>query len=159
MANADDASTPRSGVQRPIDLAFETGADLPRLLGELAGIVERRTACVVEQGRALLGGLGLLPARPPHVRATMPPTPTPAAKVTTLRSGGGPATEPTTTPAATRQDDSDLPIPAYDSLSASQVVPRLASLERDELELIRSYEEAGRARRTILNRIEQLRSA
>ncbi len=56
-------------------------------------------------------------------------------------------------------DVDELPIPSYDSLSASQVVPRLASLESDDLELIRRYEAAGRARRTILNRVAQLQDA
>jgi len=50
----------------------------------------------------------------------------------------------------------ELPIPDYDSLAASQVVPRLASLDVDELEAVKAYEAAKRARRTILNRVEQL---
>jgi len=49
-----------------------------------------------------------------------------------------------------------LAIPDYDSLAASQVVPRLAGLEPDELEAVRRYEAAHRARRTILNRVAQL---
>jgi hypothetical protein len=50
----------------------------------------------------------------------------------------------------------DLAIPGYDTLAASQVVQRLASLETDELEAIRRYEVATRGRRTILHRIAQL---
>jgi len=53
----------------------------------------------------------------------------------------------------------DLAIPGYDSLAASQVVDRLASLTPDELDAIRRYEIRGRRRRTILNRIEQLTSS
>ena len=49
-----------------------------------------------------------------------------------------------------------LAVPAYDSLAASQVVARLASLSVDELAAVREYEEATRRRRTILNRIDQL---
>lgn len=49
-----------------------------------------------------------------------------------------------------------LPIPDYDSLAASQVIPRLAALAPDELEAVRRYEAATRARRTILGRIAQL---
>src|SRR5262245_65060743 len=41
-------------------------------------------------------------------------------------------------------DVDTLAIPGYDSLSVSQVVPRLAGLEPDELELVRTYELAGR---------------
>jgi hypothetical protein len=51
-----------------------------------------------------------------------------------------------------------LAIPDYDSLSASQVVPRLESLSTDELDAVRSYESSNRGRKTILNKIEQLKS-
>lgn len=49
-----------------------------------------------------------------------------------------------------------LAIPGYDSLAASQVVERLASLSPAELELVRRYESSARHRRTILHRIDQL---
>lgn len=61
--------------------------------------------------------------------------------------------EAPTTPAP---DVEDLPIPGYDSLAASQVVPRLTTLSADELESIGAYEAANRNRRTILNRVTQL---
>jgi hypothetical protein len=50
-----------------------------------------------------------------------------------------------------------LAIHGYDSLSASQVVQRLAGLQEDELDAVAAYESAHRGRRTILNRIDQLR--
>jgi hypothetical protein len=53
-------------------------------------------------------------------------------------------------------DAADLVIPGYDSLAASQVVPRLTTLSPDELGAIGSYEQANRGRRTILNRVKQL---
>lgn len=49
-----------------------------------------------------------------------------------------------------------LPIPDYDSLSASQVVSRLRGLPAGQLEAVRAYESATRGRKTILNRIQQL---
>jgi hypothetical protein len=49
-----------------------------------------------------------------------------------------------------------LPIPHYDSLAASQVVPRLAALSGEEVAAVRAYESAHRARRTIMNRTEHL---
>ena len=52
----------------------------------------------------------------------------------------------------------ELAITDYDSLSASQVVPRLESLTTDELELVRQYELANRGRKTILNKIAQLQA-
>lgn len=77
----------------------------------------------------------------------------------------GPASEatPTAAPAPSRPkppfDPDTLAIPDYDSLSASQVVPRLESLATEELEAVRQYEAATRARKTILNKIVQLQSA
>ena len=47
-------------------------------------------------------------------------------------------------------------IPDYDGLAASQVLPRLAGLEHDELVAIRDYESAHRNRRTVLGRLAQL---
>lgn len=52
-----------------------------------------------------------------------------------------------------------LAILDYDSLSASQVLPRLHGLSTDELEAVRDYEAAHRGRKTILNRVAQLQSS
>ncbi len=52
----------------------------------------------------------------------------------------------------------DLAIPGYDTLSASQVVQRLAGLSPDELEAVRDYESGTRGRRTILSKIGQLQT-
>lgn len=62
-------------------------------------------------------------------------------------------------PAVDAPAEDALAIPGYGSLAASQVVPRLASLSADELDAVRRYETANRARRTILNRIAQLQSS
>jgi hypothetical protein len=50
----------------------------------------------------------------------------------------------------------ELAITDYDSLSASQVVPRLEGLSGDELAAVRDYETAHRGRKTILSKIAQL---
>jgi hypothetical protein len=80
--------------------------------------------------------------------------------------GAGPATDgpPSAPPPVRRAARSGpgadtLAIPGYDSLSASQVLPRLEGLEPGELEAVRVYEEAHRGRRTILGRISQLQQA
>jgi hypothetical protein len=52
--------------------------------------------------------------------------------------------------------EEDLAIPSYDSLAASQVVPRLDGLSSIELEAVRRYEEAHRGRRTVLGKIALL---
>ncbi len=51
-----------------------------------------------------------------------------------------------------------LAIPAYDSLSASQVVKLLAGLSSEELVEVQTHERSNRHRATILNRVEQLLS-
>jgi hypothetical protein len=66
----------------------------------------------------------------------------------------------TPTPTATRRANAAtsaaLPINNYDTLSASQIVPRLAGLRPDELARVKAHENAHRRRRTILGRIAQL---
>lgn len=65
--------------------------------------------------------------------------------------------DPDAAAAAAGIDPDDLPIADYDLLSASQVVPRLESLDDDELELVGRYEAGTRGRRTILAKVAQLR--
>ena len=50
----------------------------------------------------------------------------------------------------------ELAIPGYDSLAASQVVQRLDGLTDRELEAVRRYEVAHRARKTVLGKVAQL---
>lgn len=88
------------------------------------------------------------PTPPAAPAAAKPPTPAPAPPV--VETNGSPVTV---------HDANNLAIPGYDSLSASQVVERLAGLNAEELAAIGSYEAAGRGRRTILNRVAQLRGA
>jgi len=56
-------------------------------------------------------------------------------------------------------DPAGLAITDYDSLSASQVVPRLDSMGSEELETIRRYEAGTRGRKTILNKIALLQTS
>jgi hypothetical protein len=73
-----------------------------------------------------------------------------------------PRREPAADPAdpaahpARPEADVHLPIEDYESLAASQVVDRLPTLTRDELEQVRAFEATHRGRRTILGRIDQL---
>lgn len=52
--------------------------------------------------------------------------------------------------------EADLALASYGSMPASQIVKRLDSLSADQLDAIRSYEEANRHRVTVLNRIRQI---
>lgn len=88
------------------------------------------------------------PAPVPDEEPRSAPSPTAAPSVT---PAGEAATEPAVRPTA-----ATLGIPDYDELSASQVVERLDGLQASELDAVRAYEEAHRARRTILYKIEQL---
>ncbi len=60
-------------------------------------------------------------------------------------------------PAAAPEADDDLPIPGYATMTAVDIIPRLADLEADELDAIETFERANRARVTVLNRIAQRR--
>ena len=132
---------------------------LARVVGKFAvrkGREDVEAQLVERQGQAidLLRSLGVVSPRPdggPEPAPTEPEAPTPAAAPTPVDE---PA--PETGPAV---DVADLAIHDYESLSASQVVPRLASLTAEELELVRRYEQAHRGRKTILNKIAQLQAA
>lgn len=115
-----------------------------------------------EVGRAVEGvlagfGLSIPPLFPVDQQAdptggASPGAGGPADEATVAANGAAPSVaEPSDVPAAAQ-----LAIADYDSLAASQVVPRLASLDVDELAAVGAYERAHRGRRTILNRVEQL---
>ena len=100
--------------------------------------------------------------------------PTPTQPRTAERPGategrGAPPAAPRGRPAAgepgqrpdgsARRPEPPQAIPDYDALAASQVVPRLQGLDREELSAVERYEAATRGRRTILNRVAQLQRA
>lgn len=95
---------------------------------------------------------------PPAPAPVVRPEPAPAAPATN-GSSPAPASGPTEAPTAPRPDAGHLAIPGYDTLSASQVVPRLAGLAPAELEEVRAYEASTRGRRTILNKVAQIQAA
>jgi hypothetical protein len=150
-------------VYAPIGLFFEAPSLLPKLVAQ--GKTQVRNARVVgklavEYGHGMvrqrLGALeqqvtGLLRVFEPAVggerdAGSTTATEAPAEPVT-RRAPGGPS-----------PDVDELAIPGYDSLSASQVVSRLAGLGGEELEAVRAYEAAHRGRKTVLNKIAQLQA-
>lgn len=150
---------------------FGEQTQLARVAGRLAVGEGRRRAVRVAQ-RLMETGLGSPDAPVPAVPAAhvpaVPATPAGAApRVTgeTADGAGGhdrpvgrPSASDGTEPAgAARTRSAALAIPDYDSLSASQVVARLAGLSPEELEEVRLHETATRARRSVLARIDQLR--
>ena len=135
---------------------------------------EKRLGAVREQAMATLeqiagGGAKTNGSTPAPTAAAPAPAPAkaaaPAPEVATAdevkaAAASAVATPIVVTPPAPTSgpEAAELAIPDYDSLSASQVVPRLQGLAGDELEAVRSYEAAHRGRKTILNRIAQLQS-
>lgn len=103
-----------------------------------------------ERAEELLGSFGTLTGTGSDVR--VPPAEEPAAAPTAPTG----STDPDTPTAPTAAPPSGLAITDYDALSASQVVDRLEGLSRPELDAIRDYEAAHRARNTVLGKIEQL---
>ncbi len=132
----------------------------------LEGAIDRARV----QAEATLRQLGILPEESPASSVipdhepqspTRPPQPhsqPPSPPVMAHDAAPGPSA---TSPPGTEQPQPsaiDLSIPDYDSLSASQVLPRLSSLSTSELAAVRTYEEAHRGRKTILHRIAQLQA-
>lgn len=145
---------------------------MAKMLGQFAvkqGQVEAEKALARARAQAqtALEQLGLLdgegPPTPSRPAPGEPAAPPPATSSTASRS----ATSPTPVPArgaertATRPKavGTALAIPDYDSLSASQVLPRLSGLTPSELEAVRVHESAHRGRKTILSKVAQLQGA
>ncbi len=160
-------------VFAPIGLFFEGPALLPklaeqgrvharnaRLFGQFAvrhgeAELRRRVGGIEQQAEGVLRMFGVLPEDEPAPPPGQSPPDGARPVVDEPVSGNGhvPTTVPTAGP-----DVSDLAIPDYDSLSASQVVTRLEGLTDTELEAVRSYESANRGRKTILNKVAQLQA-
>lgn len=148
---------------------------MARMMGQYAVAEgEREARKRLGEVTGTLSSLGLLP-NGQTATSPAPPTPTPGPATDAVEpepSAPAPASGATngraTSPAPPSQGEKAhaahnavsgaLAIPGYDTLSASQVVQRLAGLAVDELEAVRGYEAATRGRRTILSKIAQLQS-
>lgn len=100
-----------------------------------------RAVTVLEQLAGDAGGPGVAP-------------PAPVVDVANANGSAPASVEPA--PPSSGPGAAELAIPDYDSLAASQVVPRLSGLAPEELEAVRRYETAHRGRKTILSRVGQL---
>ncbi len=81
----------------------------------------------------------------------------PATRQPTDADAVQPESEPAAVPSARSSSEArSLAIADYDSLAASQVIPRLAGLGVGELDAVRTYEAAHRGRKTILGKVAQL---
>lgn len=157
----------------PVGLVVTAVEDLPTLAARGRSVLTQtlRNAHLIGQftlamGRreleARMGRSPVSPSRtvPPAPRRTSSPAEAdgPATRPGPVGSAGTTVLHPTAAPTSGEPtpEGVDLAIPGYDSLSASQVVRRLDGLGPRELEAIYHHEAAGRRRRTILHRAQQL---
>lgn len=178
--NGEPVSDSKSNVERLLDLVFYAPAGLAQSASEeIERLAERGRRHVEGQVHTarLVGQVVVQSARRRADRGLQ----TALARVLGSQVSGGRTT--TTIPDAVEHTDgngngrspawrtpamateatgsepgTELAIPGYDSLSASQVVQRLGGLSREELEDVKGHEQANRRRRTILNRVDQLLS-
>jgi len=156
---------------------------MAKMLGQFAvkqGQVEAEKAFdrARSQAQEALEQLGVLDGgssrtAPPTAPASSPATstkplaPTPSgsrrATVNPPPSGASPTPVPVRgarrTASGPKAVGSELAIPDYDSLSASQVLPRLSGLTPAELDAVGSHERANRGRKTILSKVAQLQGS
>ena len=81
----------------------------------------------------------------------------PSATRTDASTGSGSAAKSSTANASSDLGIDDL-IENYDGLTAAQILPLLAPLPTEQLDRVEAYEQSQRARKTVLNRLRQLRS-
>lgn len=137
---------------------------IAKMLGQFAvqqGTVEAEKAFdrARTQVQTALEQLGVLndqqPPRPAAAASASPPPPPRTDRAPTPL----PVRDERTTAPAAKAPAPELAIPDYDSLSASQVLPRLSALTPSELEAVRSHEAAHRGRKTILSKVAQLQGS
>lgn len=145
---------------------------MARVVGQFAvqqgpGTASSTLGQVTRSARSALADLGLLPHDRPGA-ATDGTKTSGATRSSSAAGSGGTGRAPAPAPAVDAADERaaattpeatvDLAIPDYDSLAASQVIPRLAGLTGDELEAVRAYEAAHRGRKTVLSKVGQLQA-
>lgn len=145
----------------PIGVALEVQRRLPELVRDGRRQAEQRVVLARFIGKmAVHVGRQELNKRITAMRQPAPAAGPPATVVdtTAVETPGSSETPPLPVDDVLHVSVDDLPIAGYDSLSASQVVGRLASLTQTELDAVESYEAAHRSRRTILAKVAQLRT-
>ncbi len=169
QADPDGPSLVESVIYGPLGLALEARTLMPRLvergrnqvaLAKMVGTfavqkgseeITNATKALPERVLDLVRSVGLVPGPASPPESPVPPSGAAASPPT-------PRVSPEAAAAAADIAVTDLAIPGYDLLSASQVVPRLDSLTTDELALVARYEAGTRGRKTILSKVAQLRA-
>jgi hypothetical protein len=170
---------PLAQVRSLGDLAAQSAPQILRVVGDQVGRLRERAEDVIA-GFGTPPGTAATPppyspappaADPSTSRSSAPPTVPSSATAAAAAAASATGTEhaeaddastswrpagPQASAPSTGGAVAGLAITDYDELSASQVVDRLEGLPRHELEAIRDYERAHRARNTILGKIDQL---
>ena len=122
-------------------------APAARMIGEMAVTTGRRKVEERLEDLGILDGDDAPAGSPEHAT---PKTAASKAAASTTVAAEEPA-EP-----ATAGEPAALPIEDYDGLPAVQIIPLLTSLTQDERDAVRAHETAGRGRRTIIGKLDQL---
>ena len=176
VSDTDPVDAPRDvwdrwvdlAVYAPVGLAVSIKEDLPRFVRQGRQAVENRVQLArwigqmaVQQGQREL-------AQIVEERRRLSEAPEPDAPIVDVEAApdeptaavdvGAPAIDdaPDARGGSTVLAAAELPIEGYESLAALHVVQRLAGLSADELDAVRRFETANRARRTILSKVAQL---
>lgn len=147
-------------VYAPIG-ALDMLRDAPRIVADRRRDIEQRVRTArwigemaVNVGRQKVTQR-LSSLRPPSTPSTSPTPTTTHAAATPSSADRQPVASGSGEPAGTPVMPSE-PFHGYDALPASELVQLLFRLTRTELETVRDYELATRARRTVLAKVEQL---
>ncbi len=141
----------------------ESQADQYKTIGKMAvkygGPEVKRQAeaaatTVKKKAGETVAGIAAATAAPAPSRQVAPSRPVRVAPA--YKSPSSAPAAPTAAATGTVPVADDLAIPGYDTLSASQVIDRLAGLTPEDLGAVAAYETAHRARTTILGKIKQL---
>lgn len=141
-----------------IGAAVEVPRYLPRVIGQQKTKIDQQLVLARFLGKMAVTQVQSELKR--RVAASQTPAPVPTttpAPVVTVVPDAAPSAR--VSAVVTESTVRDLPIEHYDELSASQVISRLTNLDEAELNAVNEYESTHRRRRTVLGRLDQLRSA
>jgi hypothetical protein len=161
-------------VYAPVGLLYEYDEVIPRLVrrgksqvqlarvvGKMAvrsggsdafGLVADAVASMLAKRITEIGAsIGLAPPAEPDEG-----TPAPAATAEPPRPADPAPPEPTGPGDAGAADERPLPIASYDTLTAQEIIGLLDELDGGQLARIRAHEEANRARKTVIAKLERL---
>jgi hypothetical protein len=159
---------PRPPLARLVELAVVVPVEVTsRLIEAVPAVVDKVPSAAerVKREIVLARFLGKLVVDQGirELRSRLAPEPShsdPVASGSDSEEGDAPASapQPADLPPASVPDVTSLALADYDHLSSAQIVGKLDGLDDAEREAIERYETAGRHRRTVLGKLDQLRT-